>query len=153
MRYCARCGFPVEGVAALLASGGQLEPPGAAAEGALTPRQRGTRKGVLITAGGLLFLKAAYLLTLYKDDFFVLMLPAALLVIVGVMRILYGLLLESDAQHSRQLKAARAADATTRELAAADRAQPLPPASIADSTTRLLEEQEAARHAAERPRR
>lgn len=147
MRYCARCGFPVEGVAALLASGGQLGPSGAPAESALTPRQRGTRKGVLITAGGLLFFGLALFLTFIKEDFFVLMLPAALLITVGIMRVLYGILLESDAQRSKSLKAARADEAATRELDAA-RAQPLPPASIAESTTRLLEHEEPARQAA-----
>ncbi len=151
MRYCARCGLPMEGVSALLAGGGYSGPPGAPAEGALTPRQSGMRKGVLITAGGLLFLKIAFFLTLYKEDFFVLMLPAALLIIVGVMRVLYGLLLEPDARRSKQLKAARADDAATRELDAA-RAQPLPPASIAESTTRFLESEGPARRAAERPR-
>jgi len=151
MRYCARCGFPLEGVAALLANGGQLEPSGPDRGAPLTPRQRGTRKGLLMAAGGLLFLKTAFLLTLYKEDFFVLMLPAALLLIAGVMRALYGLLLESDAQRSKQLKAARPADAATREL---DSARPgaLPPASVADGTTRFLEERQRARQPAERPR-
>lgn len=153
MRFCSRCGFPLEGVAALLAGGGELKPSGPDREGPLTPRQRGARTGLLMVAGGLLFLAAAYLLTLYKEDFFVLMLPAALLVVVGVMRGLYGLLLESDAQSPKRLKTAKAADAATRELGGAAPAQTLPPASVADSTTRLLEEREPARQPAVRPRK
>ena len=143
MRFCSRCGFPLGGVAALLAAGGQLEPAGDGAKGALTPRQSGTRKGLLMVAGGLLFLKLAFVLTLFKEDFFVLLLPASLLLIAGVMRSLYGLLLESAAPRPKQLKSAKAAEADTRELGAAP-AQTLPPASVADSTTRLLEKDEPA---------
>lgn len=153
MRYCSRCGFPLENVAALLAGGGELKPSGPAGEGALTPRQRGTRKGLLMVAGGLLFLKLAFILTLFKEDFFVLLLPASLLLIAGVMRGLYGLMLESDARRSKQLKAAHAAEATTRELDDAPRQQTLPPPSVTDSTTRLLEREEPARQPADRPRR
>ncbi len=141
LRYCSRCGFSLEGVAGLLAGGG-LAPAGDAGGQALTPQQRGLRKRLMILVGGLLFLKLAVLLTLYKEDFFFLMLPAALLIIAGVMRGLYGLLLEADRGHSKKLKGA--AEADTRELDAA-RAQTLPPAqpfSVTDSTTRLLEEEE-----------
>jgi hypothetical protein len=143
MRYCSRCGFPLEGVAALLAGGGHPEPAGPDREGPLTPRQRGTRKGLMMVAGGLLFLKLAFVLTLFKEDFFVLMLPASLLLIAGVMRGLYGLLLESDAHHSKRLRTAVAAEDAARELPAAQ-TQTLPPASVADGTTRLLEKDEPA---------
>ena len=147
LRYCSRCGFPLEGVGGLLASGGLTPAGDAEQDGTLTPRQRGMRKGLMILVGGLLFLKLALLLTLYKEDFFVLMLPAALLIVAGVMRALYGLLLEADRARSRKLKGA--AEATTRELDAA-RAQTLPPArpfpSVTESTTQLLEEEEPARH-------
>lgn len=145
LRYCSRCGFPLEGVAGLLAGGGLAPAGDAEANGPLTPRQRGTRKGMMIVAGGVLLFFLAVLLTVFKEDFFVLMLPASLLIVAGVMRALYGLLLEADRDHSKKLRGAP--EAATRELDAA-RAQTLPPAqpfSVADSTTRLLEEEEPAR--------
>lgn len=145
LRYCSRCGFPLEGVAGLLAGGGLAPADDAAADAPLTPRQRGTRKGLMMVAGGVLLFFLAVAMTIFKEDFFVLMLPAALLAVAGVMRTLYGLLLEADRDHSKKLKGA--AGAATRELDDA-RAQTLPPAqpfSVADGTTRLLKEEEPVR--------
>jgi hypothetical protein len=165
VRFCSRCGFPLDDLAELVASGGYLASEAGEEARTLTPRQRGTRKGALIMVAGLMFGILAVLLTLFKEDFFVLMLPAAIVLTIGVMRILYGLLLEDD---SARAKAAKKLPASPREKvragleAATARGTELPPApsvpasvftsarantsdmaappSVTESTTRLLEE-------------
>jgi hypothetical protein len=168
VRFCSRCGLPLDAVAELVERGGLVdaERVGAGGEtGALTPRQRGTRKGTLIMVAGLMFGILAIFLTLYKEDFFVLMLPAAIVLTIGVMRMLYGMLLEDDSARRKDTKKGikPARDKARDELTRANsRAAELPPAravpanaftnsrsdtsdmaappSITESTTRLLEE-------------
>lgn len=162
--FCSSCGLPLDDAAALVEAGGRLAPRGDAAQ-ELTPRQRGTRKGLLIMAGGVLFFVLAFFLMHIKEDFFVLMLPAALVITIGVMRVLYGQLLEDDAarRKSPKLKAsgeherARATlgrvnapaglpPARTRPASdfakktAADTADMISPPSVTEATTKLLEE-------------
>ena len=121
VRFCSGCGLPLDAAAELVEAGGYSHDRALAeaeAAAALTPRQRGVRKGLMLTAGGLLFFAVAILLTAFKEDFFVLLLPAGVLLVVGVMRMLYGLLLE---EHKPERKSAtraavKAHDATA-ELA------------------------------------
>jgi hypothetical protein len=163
VRFCSRCGLPLDDAAALVESGGRLASPDASPEGArpLTPRQRGTRKGLLITVGGMLFFVLALLLMMIKQDFFVLMLPAALVFTFGVMRMLYALLLEDDAARRKspklaadperpraklsrgareapQLPHARTRPASDFAPCPADTSDMAPPPSVTDATTALL---------------
>ena len=168
VRFCSRCGLPLDAAAELVEAGGrpewgpaQTEAGGAAA---LTPRQRGTRKGLMITIGGLLFFIVVGVLMTIKEDFFPFLILAGLILTVGVMRMLYGLLLEEHKPNGKTLKrvAAAAPDSGAglergasqgRELPPA-RAVPDPlytrhpadtsdmaasPASITENTTKLLE--------------
>jgi hypothetical protein len=112
VRFCSRCGLPLDDAAALVEAGGRISPNDDPHEHArvLTPRQRGARKGLLLMAGGFLFFALALLLMLIKQDFFVLMLPAAFVFTIGVMRMLYGLLLEDDAARRKSPKLAAASE-------------------------------------------
>jgi hypothetical protein len=104
-RFCSRCGLGLDALAEFIEGGGRLDARDAAEDlPALTPRQRGTRKGIMILAGGLIFGLIAILLMAIKQDFFVLLLPAALIITVGIMRILYGLLLEDDSARKKREK-------------------------------------------------
>jgi hypothetical protein len=127
----------------------------------LTPRQRGTRKGLMIVAGGVLFFVLVALLTAFKEDFFPFLMLAGLILTAGVMRVLYGLLLEEHAP-SRKLSQRATADSTPRLARDETHAAELPPArtvpanvyakseaqtadmvaphSVTESTTRLLDE-------------
>jgi hypothetical protein len=166
VRFCSRCGLPLDDAAALVEAGGRLAPRDDPHEHAraLTPRQRGTRKGLLIMAGGVIFFALAFLLMHVKEDFFVLMLPAALVLTFGVMRMLYGLLLEDDSarRKSPKLEAADKSERQRANLGRVNAAAELPPArtrpasdfakksadtadmasppSVAEATTKLLEE-------------
>lgn len=165
IRFCSRCGLPLDAALELVEAGGEPARTGA---GGLTPRQRGTRKGLMLTAGGILFFCVAVLLTTYKEDFFVLMLPAGIIFVIGLMRMLYALLLEEHAPANKPSKRAAAAHGPAADLAReAARGAALPPArtvpipafsrpgaragdvaappSVAESTTRLLDEDEPGR--------
>ncbi|HYJ45251.1 MAG TPA: hypothetical protein VEV81_01470, partial [Pyrinomonadaceae bacterium] len=119
--------------------------------------QRGTRKGLMIVAGGLLFFVIVAILSTFKDDFLPVLLLAGLIITVGVMRMLYGLLLEEHAPAKKSLKRPAAAPAhedtraaelpPARTIPASAYARPgaqtsdmAAPPSITESTTRLLDE-------------
>lgn len=104
-RFCSRCGLQLDALAEFIEAGGRPAALDAAEQlPVLTPRQRGTRKGILIFVGGLIFCLIALFLTAMKGDFFVLLFPAAFILTIGVMRILYGLLLEDDSARKKQEK-------------------------------------------------
>jgi zinc-ribbon domain len=104
-RFCSRCGLRLDALAEFIEGGGQLAAPGAAEDSpALTPRQRGTRKGALLLAGGFIFTLIALLLTAMKHDFFVFLILAAFIMTAGIMRVLYGILLEDDSARKKEAK-------------------------------------------------
>jgi hypothetical protein len=165
VRFCSRCGLPLGAAAELVEAGGEPARPDAGA--GLTPRQRGMRKGLLLTVGGAVFFGVALLLTTaIRDELFPLLIVAGLIITAGVMRMLYGLLLEEHAPAGRSLKPA-ATDATPTLPREGSRAAGLPPAravpasayarpgartsdmaappAVTESTTRLLDEDEAGR--------
>src|SRR5215216_3889706 len=133
VRFCSRCGLPLDAAAELVEAGGHPDWHLARTEaggGALTPRQRGTRKGLMLTVGGLLFFVVAILLTTFKEDFFVLLLPAGILLTIGVMRMIYALLLEEHKPDGKTAKrVAAAADGAAAGLGrGSSRGSQLPPA-------------------------
>jgi hypothetical protein len=170
VRFCSRCGLPLDAAAELVEAGDrtELELAKRDAAGGLTPRQRGTRQGLMIIAGGVFFFILVAILNTIKDDFFPVLLLAGLIITAGIMRLLYGLLLEEHAPAAKKsLKQinAEAAPALARE---GTRVAELPPArtvpasvyarpgadtsdmaaappSITENTTRLLDEEEAGR--------
>jgi len=170
VRFCSRCGLPLDAAAEVVEAGGHPDWHLARAEaggGALTSRQRGMRKGLMLTIGGLLFFGVAILLTAFKEDLFVFLIPAGILLTIGVMRMLYGLLLEEDKPDKKTAKRAAAAadDAAAGLGRGSSRGAQLPPArtvpaslytntadtndmtasplSVTESTTRLLDEDKA----------
>lgn len=177
VRYCSRCGLQLDAVAEYVEGGGQLAARESAEDApVLTPRQRGMRKGVLIIVAGLIFGLITALLTAMKSDFFVFLILAAFIFTAGVMRVLYGMLLEDDSARKKAAKrsAREERHETVREkkrarLAGVNaRGKKLPPQrsvpanaytnaggatgelaappSVTESTTRLLEEEESSPH-------
>ena len=168
VRFCSRCGLPLDAAAEVVEAGGSPEWHLARTEaggGALTARQRGTRKGLMLTVGGLLFFGVAILLTAFKEDFFVLLMPAGILLTIGVMRMLYALLLEEHKPDKKTAERLAAAPNSAAELVrGTPRGAELPPArtvpaslytntadtndmaasplSVTESTTRLLDQDE-----------
>ncbi|HZT59898.1 MAG TPA: zinc ribbon domain-containing protein [Pyrinomonadaceae bacterium] len=171
VRFCSRCGLRLDALAEFIESGGQFAARDASEDfPALTPRQRGTRRGILILVAGLIFSIVAFTLTVLKPEFTVLLIPASFVFILGVLRILYGMLLEDDAARKKaEKRAARDARRGTRRAGnrdklagalASDRELPpqrsvpaqaftkaapatgemSPPPSVTENTTRLLED-------------
>jgi zinc-ribbon domain len=153
IRFCSRCGLPLAAAAELVEAGGELARPDAVG---LTQRQRGTRKGLTIAVGGLLFFGVAALLTAYRDELFPLLILAGILITVGVMRLLYGLLLEEHAPakelskrraelpgepaRATELPPARAVPANVYARPGAQTSDMAAPNSVTESTTKLLDE-------------
>jgi len=165
VRFCSGCGLPLDAAAELVEAGGRLDLARAEAEAAaLTPRQRGVRKGLMLTAGGFLLFIGAVLLTAYKEDLFVLLIPSGVFLVVGVMRMLYGLLLEEHRPEKKTATraAVKASDSSAELSRGSSRGGELPHAravpaslyaktadtsdmaarpSVTENTTKLLDEQ------------
>jgi hypothetical protein len=156
LRFCPRCGFALGGVVGLLEAGGYAPVEGGSR--ALTKRQRGVRKGLIVTTGGLCGVGVAALLTAMNDDFFIFMPVAALVFIIGLMRMLYGMLLEEDepargrrvaatagakalpSPRTAHLPPARSVPAGEFTRGRAETAEMAAPPSVAEGTTRIMKE-------------
>jgi len=86
VRFCSRCGFPLDGVIHLLANNGLL-PVYRTPEGAseISPRKRGVRQGGILMLTGILLVPILGVLSHYADSNFLELLVAiaALLCFVG----------------------------------------------------------------------
>lgn len=163
VRFCSRCGLPLGAVARLVEDGGLTETAAEGVPRGLSPRQRGMRKGLLVMAAAFMLGLITIFLTLLKEDFFVLLFVAALGFTFGVIRMLYGMLLEDDAPPKRvesaawgetrsALEGARSSQSAlppARPFHTPDPARPRAqtaemqtPVSVTEGTTRLLEDNE-----------
>jgi hypothetical protein len=102
VRFCSRCGFPLDGVIHLLANNGLL-PVYRTPEGAseISPRKRGVRQGGILMLSGILLVPILGVLSHYADSNFLELLVAiaALLCFVGgPLRMIYAALFEEGAQ-------------------------------------------------------
>lgn len=166
IRYCSRCGFPLEGVIQILANGGML-PVLQSESGVLeiSPRRKGVKQGALIFLMGVIIVPAMGVLYGFTDfNFFSFLaaLAAVILFIGGPLRMLYAALFEQGAPPRAMFPASpalyNAAALPTPQLTQS-RVNALPPApanpaggwrrpntaelvnppSVTENTTRLLE--------------
>jgi hypothetical protein len=173
MRFCSRCGFPMGGVAELLAQGGVLrsgdEQP---QEQALSPRRRGVRQGVLMMLVGAVLVPVLAILNgfIHGPNMLDLLVPLSAVICFagGMMRILYALIYEGGAPGVKRDMPAYVPPATPAQLNAGGRTSALPPMqsrpvadftprrantaelvqqpSVTENTTRLLDEDKAERN-------
>ena len=167
-RYCSRCGFLLDGVMAVLASGGAvptryLQPSNQKP----SPRSKGVRQGAMLMLSTLLVVPIVAILSvnlLYEVSHIIIPLAALFCFVGGLLRILYALLME-DAVPEMDFEqmagyAPRAAPQFERPAhnaalppAAANpapswRPRPntaeiyQPPPSITENTTRLLDKED-----------
>lgn len=170
VRFCSRCGFPLDGVAQLLASGGVVSAtqPTAVEYGPPSPRLKGVRQGILLWLMGILLVP---LLAVLVEEAKIL--PEAFAIFASVMffvggfvRIAYAFLLEDGPLRRKKIPVAPARpNAHTldgrvqRDAASLPPAQSFPanaytppradtseifqrPPSVTENTTRLLDDQE-----------
>jgi hypothetical protein len=164
-RYCSKCGFLLDGVATVLATGGavptQYVQPGYKQ---LSPRSKGIRKGALLMLSTLLVVPIVAILSvnlLYDVSHIIIPLAALLCFVGGLLRMLYALLMEDTypqvgekpaAVHSSPAQFDRGVRQTALPPAAANpatgwRSRPntaeiYQPPSITENTTRLLDKDE-----------
>nr|ALS90939.1 zinc-ribbon domain protein [uncultured bacterium] len=165
VRYCSRCGFPLGGVAELLASGGVLEvyQPGSPRPW-LSPRQKGIRQGAMMMLSLLLVMPVVIFLLVAMLNLPGELIPliGAILFMGGILRILYAVIFEEDRPPARQESLPQyVAPPTPARLSGHARGSALPPAqstptstwrgpvntselvtppSVTENTTRLLDE-------------
>lgn len=96
-RFCSRCGFLLDGVTAVLASGGQVPmrhvEPGSAK---LSPRSKGIRLGAMMMLSTILLVPLIAIITVnfdLKPELFV-PLTAIFFFVGGLLRILYAAIME-----------------------------------------------------------
>jgi hypothetical protein len=161
-RFCSRCGFPLEGVSAVLGSGGLL--PGRQAQSTqISPRGKGVRQGALMMLSTLPIVPLVAVFTTYFHLSPALLVPivAISLFVGGLFRIFYALLMEDDApkieadanayvrpqstlEYSPQHQALPpgGVNATASWRARPNTAEIYQPPSITENTTRLLDKEE-----------
>lgn len=96
IRFCSRCGFPLSGVAAVAANNGEVPGPPASARKD-SPRKRGIKQGVFIFLLSILIVPLAGMFHLATNtEPFLAALAAILLTVGGILRIVYALMFESS---------------------------------------------------------
>ena len=97
VRYCSRCGFLLEGVSAVVASGGQLPMRYVqSASRELSPRSKGVRQGALLMLSTILIVPIVAILTVNLNilPHIVIPLAAIFCFVGGLLRMLYALMME-----------------------------------------------------------
>jgi hypothetical protein len=165
MRFCSRCGFPLGGVVHLLAQGGALPTNTTSQQGReLSPRQLGTRQGAMMMFSTLLVVPIISLISVFIVGWEELLIPLAALItfVGGLLRIIYARLYEDDTPGVKQDAPAYVSSPSPAQLSTglrgsalpppqsapvpnfvprrANTAELVPPPSITENTTKLLDE-------------
>jgi hypothetical protein len=102
IRFCSRCGFPLEGTIQVLANGGQLPVYAAGPESTeISPRKKGVKQGGMLFLLGVVAVPALGVLYNWTDINlfgFLTALAAVLLFIGGPLRMLFAALFEEGAR-------------------------------------------------------
>jgi len=97
VRFCSRCGFLLEGVTSVMASGGKV-PVGYVQPGnkALSPRSKGVRQGAMLMLSTALIVPVVAILTVnfFGGEEVLIPLAALICFVGGLLRILYALIME-----------------------------------------------------------
>jgi len=165
-RYCSRCGFLLDGVTVVLASGGQVPmryiQPGSTK---LSPRSKGIRQGAMLMLSTLFVVPVISILSVFVigGEEVIIPLTAIFFFVGGLLRILYALLMEEAYPTPGVGNIAGYAPTGVPQLDASVRNAALPPASanpapswrprpntaeiyqppsITENTTRLLDRED-----------
>lgn len=167
VRFCSRCGFLLEGVTLVLASGGSIPTRYIKTENQpLSPRSKGVRQGAMLMLSTFLVVPIVALITVnLLEPTAPLLIPLAAIVcfVGGLLRMLYALLMENAvatpedelergygpratpqldrASFNAALPAASATPTSTWR-ARPNTAEIYQPPSITENTTRLLDKDE-----------
>jgi UDP-N-acetylmuramyl pentapeptide phosphotransferase/UDP-N-acetylglucosamine-1-phosphate transferase len=105
MRFCSRCGFPLGNVMQLVATGGELRTPEAQKKPKRSATMRGVRLGTWIMLASIAFSLFVGFLAALEEDFVVLLLPAAVVFLVGFLRLLYAVFVQDRRElHQKEVE-------------------------------------------------
>jgi len=166
IRYCSRCGFLLDGVSAVVARGGTLPTQYVLpAHKQLSPRDKGVRQGALMMLSTLLLvpLVAIFAVAILDLPGVIVGITAITLVLGGLLRIFYALLLEEPVARVNSDSTSGYAQSGTPQFGRHAQNSALPPApvdampawrsrpntaeiyqppSVTENTTRLLNKDE-----------
>lgn len=167
MRFCSRCGFPLGGVKELLANDGVMAlVDNEAQEQTVSPRRKGVSQGVLVMLAGAVVVPVLGVLNRYLRILEPMVALSALLFFLGgFVRILYAIFFEKAASGKKIPAPAHDASAELNAMSArtaalppaqsipvsnftprrANTAELVPPTSVTENTTRLLDEDKVRR--------
>jgi hypothetical protein len=139
IRYCSRCGFLLDGVVAVLASGGAIPTrylqPGKQKP---SPRSKGIRQGAMLMLSTLLVVPIVAILSvnlLWETSRILVPLAALLCFVGGLLRILYAVLMEDAVPEMEVDQLAAYAPSATPQFERPARSAALPPASAKATTS------------------
>ena len=155
LRFCPRCGLPLDLVAELVTNDGALAPPRekSAPAGKLSFQRKGVRRGAKIIFFSLFLLQLAFGFSLFVDSPGPLLLPL-LIFLIGSARLLFAIIFgESEISEKAETRPATFSPATPRfDLPApqfnpiinfnaghSDTAEMVAPPSVTEHTTKLLD--------------
>lgn len=171
VRFCSRCGFPLEGVMQLLTTGGLL-PAYPSGPREASPRRKGVRQGGSLLLLGILIVPMLGILSSFTPGRIGMVfelftaLSAIVFFVGGVLRMLYAALFEEPAPRSPVMFAPYIAPPMPAQLGVMNRSAALPPAqnippggwsqrpgtsellhrpSVTENTTRLLDKDDPAK--------
>jgi hypothetical protein len=95
-RFCSRCGFPLDGAATILATGGALPAPYQPAYQQMSPRSKGIRQGALLMLSTLLIVPLVAIIAVGVLELHgaIVGITAVTCFLGGLLRIFYALLME-----------------------------------------------------------
>ncbi|MEA2176157.1 MAG: hypothetical protein QOD00_3749 [Blastocatellia bacterium] len=168
LRFCSRCGFPLDGVIQLLGNGGILPTSFVDKKGRnISPRSLGIRHGAMLMLLTLLVVPIVSILAVNFTHSARILIPlsAMICLIGGLLRVIYALLFEEDvqrvkphptlSQHVPPIVSSLSGATATHGAAAlppqqstpvsnwrprADTAELVRPPSVTENTTRLLDD-------------
>jgi hypothetical protein len=167
VRFCSRCGFPLDGVIYLLHNGGML-PAGLEGPTEISPRRRGVRQGGILLLVGAVLVPILGVFNAFSGGMFIEILTAIAAIICflgGPLRMIYAGLFEEGAP--RRIGPSYAPRATPLPSFPARNVGALPPPkanptdnwrrhpttgelaqppSVTENTTRLLDKEEPREH-------
>ena len=167
LRFCSRCGFPLEAVLQVLATGGMVPSFSGPISKEPSPRRKGVKQGALLLLLGIILVPLLGVLSSFNaGNLFDILTPMAAIFFFlgGLLRMLYAAVFEEGAPHYRPV-ATYAPPVMPAQFQATPLAGTLPPAavpppawrtrpntseifqppSITENTTRLLDKDDPAK--------
>ena len=141
LRFCSRCGFPLEGVIHLLGSGGTLPVyQQFAGSNEMSPRRKGVRQGAVLFLAGAVLVPVLGVINgfTHGPNLLDILVPLAAIVffVGGLMRMLFAALFEEGASAQSQMYSSYAPPPIPGQVSIPHQASALPPAPASTATWR-----------------